>query len=909
MPDVLAYIERNRSIGHPNNHICLLFMPQESLDLEFLLQQKQKLAGETRDLDSGETESERVLRPPEPMPDEDLILSDSDSSGSGPRVIEVDDDLDELAELCNKEFEPDKEFSVDEDLNLDDEPLILPAEPEPTSDLDDAFLRQAPDEQDDPDAELSDEPDVHLIFDSETEGELRFLMDDLDDEIGAVFLREDEEQSGEQVAESEIEDANVELSGFDFAGPADAEPEETHEQPQETGAATVPQTAAGSDPLRLTAFDESEQGPVETGQPQEWASEASSSTPAPQLDDQGLDADEALESPALGPPSSPQMARSPGMSEPEPGQDRSVPGGLSEQMPGEASEPKSQAPGKLAFSFASLFENSRLLGIDLGSSSVKYVELEKGARGLNLANCGQFALPEVEAGEDQAADADPTAAVVAERLNLKQFKDDLVTSAISGMEVIFKNIKVPKMPQKELRKAVPWACRKELPFPLEKTAFEFRSLDGAQGEDGKLAVFVIAAQKELIRQHLQKLGAARITPAKVATIPSALWHLFRACAGRDTDGCHCLVDIGAQSSHIVFINGGELQFAREISTASQDFTQALTGTIFVEGDEITLSADQAEKLKRNHGIPGEMNQFDIVDGVPLIEVSAMIGGVLERLTNDIHRTMGFYKERFKTDPVTKIYLTGGGALMPNLPEKLSQELQAEVIVLNPFDSISLRNLDRADELRKFGPKFAVAVGLALDKQKSLNLLPRELKRSHAARYAKKIFRYVFVIAMLAMVFLSQGIALRVNRVRVELQRVMAEYQQNAPNRQRFEKLQQDLRYLEQLKNQQGPVHEVDFSAARHLKLVSQLFPSHMTLTSLRYAHQQRKSAGAAKPAVIPILILDGVAFPNRSMEGMNLANFLLSLKQSAEFQLVSLTSQTVREDGGLQFTIECEVEP
>ena len=348
---------RNRSTGYPNNRICLLFMSQESLDLEFLLQQKQKLAEETRDVDSGETESERVLRPPEPMPDDDLILSDSGSSGSGPRVIEVDDELDELAELCNKEFEPDTEFSVDAALNLDEEPLILPAESEPTSDLDDAFPHQAPDEQDDPGAEPPDEPDVHLIFDSETEGELRFLMDDLDDEIGAVFLREDEKQSGQQVAESEKEGAKAELSGLDFAGSADAEPEEIQERPQETGAATVPQPAAGSDQddhLRPTASDESEQDPVETAQPQEWASETNFSTPAPQLDEQGLDADETLESPVLGPPSPPQMARSLGMSEPEPRQNRSVPGGLSEQMLGEASEPKSQEPGKPAFSFASL---------------------------------------------------------------------------------------------------------------------------------------------------------------------------------------------------------------------------------------------------------------------------------------------------------------------------------------------------------------------------------------------------------------------------------------------------------------------------------------------------------------------------------------------------------------------------
>ncbi len=563
----------------------------------------------------------------------------------------------------------------------------------------------------------------------------------------------------------------------------------------------------------------------------------------------------------------------------------------------------------LALALASLFEDNRLSGLDLGNSAIKYVQLVKGSRTLSLLNCGNYVVSKPEPGPDEDEEQlDPVAATLRRSLNLKQFKDTLTTTAISGLEVIYKNVSLPKMRKAELQKAVPWACRKDLPFPLEKTAFEFRILQSMSAEsEGQAHAFVVAAQKELISKHLKTLATICLTPEKIAPVPAALWRLFRFCHKKNSDACYGIIDLGSRSSHIVFVNNGELQFAREISTGSDDFTRALTGTLFVEGEEIKLSKKQAERLKRRVGIPGKLKQPEVVDGLPLIEVSAMLGQVLDRLIRDIRRTIDFYKERFHVDGIKKIYITGGGALMPNLDTSLAQELNTDVEVLNPFEFISLRKFHNGEQIKQAGPRFAVATGLALDKSRDLNLLPADLKKSHTFRYLKRLFKYLLLILVLAMVFLSQDITRQFRAAQQEFQRVFMSYQQNAPWRERFQQLQHELQQLQGIRSQYSSLDKVNLDPVVQMKLVSQLIPAQVTLTSLRTTRQQRQDEQSKETFVQQVLTLNGIAFKHNSAEGMNLAKFLLGLEKSGYFQSVQLRTQSMQDDGAIQFTIECEL--
>ncbi|MFQ5754251.1 MAG: pilus assembly protein PilM, partial [bacterium] len=277
-----------------------------------------------------------------------------------------------------------------------------------------------------------------------------------------------------------------------------------------------------------------------------------------------------------------------------------------------------------SFSLTSLIENTKLLGLDIGSNSLKYVILKKTTRGLKLIDCGMRSIAKASVDASEQEKRALIVRTIRKKFKIQSVKNTLVTSAVSGLEVLYQNIQVPKMARKELAKAVPWACRKDFPFPIDATIFEYQIIDHT---NGKFNIFVEAAQKDLVTNHVQMLQNAKIGPAKVSTVPVALWNLFRAVVKKQADKCHAVIDIGGSSSHIVFINHGQLLFAREISTAGDDITHALTGSIFIEGQEIHVSPERAERFKRKYGILDKDNDDNAEDNIPLKEISVMMAPV------------------------------------------------------------------------------------------------------------------------------------------------------------------------------------------------------------------------------------------------------------------------------------------
>lgn len=950
----------------------------ENLDLDFLLQEKQKQQGESAEGTDAEAPASDSLSdesmiigsdssielglPDElaldsaeaqfPLPDEGVAAD----AGFG---FDINDETLNLADALNRT--PDSALESPEqagDEQLAEEDILLPSDPPEVSEqLHDLALLEGPEANSDEDASPSSQSAEHLTDDrKKVSQEIETLMAEIQsaipdpeaDEATPIFFKDaaaDLDPEGESVASSldaAPEDDKTDESDFqlsdDAAPEVDSQPAADNtgldavepennfmdlsiaEQSQSAGDAAGQFSAENLESLL-------EANPGEAQPPQDLS--AGNAEPQPQVPEAESPFDLALPTEPSETATKSEMATAPSLPPAEKQKGASekaspfasflkenegkpsvrTPKNLHKKKPGSAQAKKKRSIFKTKISLASVFENSRLLGLDVGSKGIKYVQLQKTAAGFKLINCGSFAAPETEQNAAREVVSQRFGAVITKKFNVRAFKNTLITTAVSGMEVLFKNVLVPKMSRKELAKAVPWACRKDFPFPIESTIFEFQSTnDKKSAADGKLDMFVVAAQKELVSNHLEMLGRARVTPTKISTIPVALWSVFRVCARKSTEGCYAILDLGDASSHIVFVNNGHLQFARELSTAAGDFTRALTGDLFIDGREIKLSIEQADKLKRKYGIPHEHDDSITKDGIPVKEIAVMMGPVVERLVNDIQRTVEFYKEKFKVDAIRKVYLTGGGAFMPNLTSLLVRELNLKVSILNPFDTISLKKFGDQPRLAASGPRFAVAVGLALDRGKALNLLPREFKGSQTLQYLKRIYRYVFLILILTMAFLSQDISREFRTVEQKFNRLNTEFREGEPKREKFLALQHALQILTKAGQQYGTSLSADLSAATHLKVFSNYFPRNMTLTSLRIFERKREVEGSENEFYSEqVMVLSGVAFANNSMEGMNLAEFLIVLEKLDYFNSVSLKSQKIREDGSLQFTLECVI--
>ena len=563
-----------------------------------------------------------------------------------------------------------------------------------------------------------------------------------------------------------------------------------------------------------------------------------------------------------------------------------------------------------------LSEGSRAIGFDIGSRSIKFVEINRSPSGLSLRNYGYYPLPLVE-DEDQREEA--AEQILREIFGSVKAKSARLVTAVTGLEVIFRSIRVPRMSKKELKEAITWACRKELPFPVEAAYLDFAPAgEAVEGGTTRNEVMVLAAPRKLVEGQLSLLKQVGVTPAKISAVPSAIWNLVARCPQLKSQKSLMVIDIGAATSNISFIKDGSLQFVREVTTAGDDFTEALTGTLFFEGEKVTLTQNQATAFKEKYGIPDENSEEKSMAGVPLKEVAVALRPVVERLVNEIQRSMDYFKEKFRVEKIEKTYITGGGALLKNLTENLARELTIPVEVLNPVTLLfnGQKKLWEDERLARIAPALAVPIGLALDKKKELNLLPPHLRTRSELQLGKKLLRYGALLVVLLLVAFTGQTSLQSEQFRNDFKRLQVEYQKLEPKRKLYVALKgqsQELTARKQIYDQQIRTSTV---VADYLKALSQLVPENVALTGLSIrsdaptvpAQNTKKDAKKAPEPMKPAVHLQGFVFKNNPMEGVSLADFLLRLQNCGYFSQVRLESQAPDGSGdeGLNFQIICD---
>jgi type IV pilus assembly protein PilM len=551
------------------------------------------------------------------------------------------------------------------------------------------------------------------------------------------------------------------------------------------------------------------------------------------------------------------------------------------------------------------------VGLDIGSSSVKYVILKRGVKGLQLEDCGVLPLPGNLRGVQNTAANEELIRLLEQRLPLRKMVGQPLSTSISGLEVVFRSFSVPRMPKKDLKEAVPWAARNHLPFPVEAAQFDFEALEPTREEPTKLRVHLLAAKSELVTGHLELLRQLRLQPSRVSGNSVAVAELVRRAKDFDTEGCQLVMDIGAGTTRLAFLCQGELQFVREITTASDDFTEVLTGAIFFEGRQVVWSAKQAEEMKRLYGIPEEDAEGETPDGVPLREVAVQMRPVLERLVNEVQRSIDYYQGRFKGAQVNRVHLCGGGALLKNLDRNLARHLGVEVQTLDPFGVLGL-DQRLPEEVAEQSPMYATSMGLALETRRGLNLLPEPLRAVRTLHAVHKVLGVATVLAALVFGVLSAVMIFENTSLESSLQLLQNEYSRLQPRRQLY------LQILENVQRRQGRLAELEamiepgHNAVQHLRAVSALTPQDVVLTRVRIETRRQtavveEARGKVVEKKFDVLRLEGIVRGGEELPGVRLARYLLALEGSGYFRDIEVVERGEDGDGNLRFTLDCRL--
>ena len=517
------------------------------------------------------------------------------------------------------------------------------------------------------------------------------------------------------------------------------------------------------------------------------------------------------------------------------------------------------------------------IGLDIGTHSIKLVKLRKTAKGVFPTN---FAVKELP--------LEASAGVIAEKVK-ELFRDEniksrKVTIGVSGPQVAIRRISVPLMPKKELKEAVRWEAEKFISFPLEKAIVDFQLL-GETTEEGtkKLDLIVAAAEKEFIENHLAVIKDAGLKPIGVGIIPHALRHCMQMIPGAK-EGVNALIDIGAAKTSINIVKENRLQFTREITTAGNDFTEAIQEAATSEGT--TLDFAEAEEIKKEYGIPGEKDIEGAKGHVPPQKMSFVIRPVLERLISEINRSFEFYKSRSKEKDIERIFISGGGAKLKGLKEYLADQLRTGVELLTPFKDMK--------------PALAIATGLALGGAKDINLFPEEY------RLVPKVLvkKYSPVVLACLVFFVFLGLYLKLDRACTrygkELTLKEAQLAGLQPADMRLVQLKETKKRLDQEKALLPEVVPEQLPWEDILKEISHIIPKKTTLTGIFFQTKDTERQ----------LRLEGVTFGENAERVESIYNIMQGLEKSPFFSDVRSSfskGHNNYSEPGANFEIRCRV--
>jgi type IV pilus assembly protein PilM len=339
------------------------------------------------------------------------------------------------------------------------------------------------------------------------------------------------------------------------------------------------------------------------------------------------------------------------------------------------------------------------LGLDIGSSSVKLVQLKEKKGGYALQAFGVAKLPAETIVDGALMNSGAVVAAIQELLAEHKVKARDAAIGVRGHSVIIKKISLPRMTQDELDESIQWEAEQYIPFDVKDVNIDTQILTPDGDAAGQMDVLLVAAKKDMINDYTSVCAEAGLQAAVVDVDAFAVQNAYEASYELAPGETVVLINVGASVTNINVLAGGTTTFTRDVTMGGNAFTEEIQ-------KQLSISAEEAEALKV--GGQGE------TDAVVPQEVERVIQQVAEQLAGEIQRSLDFYAATAADHRVARVYLSGGTARIPALFKLIEQRAAVPVEVLNPFKAIEIDN-------RKFDPMLltqsaasaAVAVGLAL----------------------------------------------------------------------------------------------------------------------------------------------------------------------------------------------------
>lgn len=343
---------------------------------------------------------------------------------------------------------------------------------------------------------------------------------------------------------------------------------------------------------------------------------------------------------------------------------------------------------------------STIVGVDIGRSSVRAVEVRDAAKGRpTLLRFGELPLPEGAASRGEVIEPNTFAVTLKRLWKQSGFSSRNVVLGMGNQRVLARDLTVPRMSLRRIRESLPFTVQDMLPVPASEALLDFYPVSETVTEAGPAVNgLLIAAIKDAVLANVKATRLAGLNTLNVDLNPFALSRIM--LSRQRVPGTIALIEIGADTTCVLIATDGVPQFVRIIPTGGADLTRALQTELDV--DETT-----AESVKTALGLAASVSSIDEQKAVEVIY------RVTSELLTSLRNTINYFVNTRQPNAVTGVVLAGGGASLRGLPEALSEMTRLPVSLGDPLVSMGLsRRLD-AEELRQHRVRLSVALGLAV----------------------------------------------------------------------------------------------------------------------------------------------------------------------------------------------------
>jgi type IV pilus assembly protein PilM len=347
-------------------------------------------------------------------------------------------------------------------------------------------------------------------------------------------------------------------------------------------------------------------------------------------------------------------------------------------------------------------EGKNLIGVDIGSSSIKVCQAKDGRKGLVLQKLGFAPLPPGVVVDGQVMDSAMVVETLRRALSEAKIRGKEAALSVSGQSVIIRKITVPSMTQAELAEQITWEAEQHIPFDIKDVQVDYQVLRRRQ-EAGQMDLLLVAARKDQINAYAQLARDAKLKPLVVDIDAFTIQNAFEATFGVEEREVVALINVGASLSSMNVLAGGTSSFTREIAHGGNMITEEIQR-------QLNVPFEVAESYKCGQPVDG---------GVVPPLVHRIVETAVDAIAAEIQRSLDFFMATSGEGDISRTVLTGGTSNLPGLAAAIERRTRVAVQINHPALRCVMDSSVNRALLEQRAPQLAVALGLSLRREREV----------------------------------------------------------------------------------------------------------------------------------------------------------------------------------------------